>query len=268
MKCGKHYTHREITEHDSIRIIECDIEEKWMKMKERRLDSLEWNSINENDIERNKILDLNKKGERWEGDILYGKPFGFGCIYNSENQIIYKGFKFGELKVCFGSDYFGDVEGVNYEGDYYKNMRYSYGKLYNKKKELMYEGEWTENQSLSELSSLHVDSKLDENDIHFGLEEIVIGENGLQGIEFFRLIGFNHLKKLKIENNCLVFMRSFCIEDCNELVDVQLHGNDSYHCNDDSIRLFRIRNCSQLIKIIIGCNWYTCHVHIEFISIE
>ena len=267
LKCGTHYTHREITEHDSIRIIECDIEEKWMKMKERRLDSLEWNSINENDIERNKILDLNEKGERWEGDILYGKPFGFGCIYNSENQIIYKGFKFGELKVCFGSDYFGDVEGVNYEGDYYKNMRYGYGKLYNKKKELMYEGEWKENQSLSELSSLHVDSKLDENDIHFGLEEIVIGENGLQGIEFFRLIGFNHLKILKIEKNCLVFMRSFCIEDCNELVDVQLHGNDMYS-NDDSIRLFRIRNCSQLIKIIIGCGWYTCHVHIEFISIE
>ena len=211
---------------------------------------------------------MNEKGERWEGDILYGKPFGFGCIYNSENQITYKGFKFGELKVCFGSDYFGDVEGVNYEGDYYKNMRYGYGKLYNKKKELMYEGEWKENQSLSELSSLHVDSKLDENDIHFGLEEIVIGENGLQGIEFFRLIGFNHLKKLKIENNSLVFMRSFCIEDCNELVDVQLHGNDSYHCNDDSIRLFRIRNCSQLIKIIIGYGWYTCHVHIEFICIE
>ena len=62
-------------------------------------------------------------------------------------------------------------------------------------------------------------------------------------------------------------MRSFCIEDCNELVDVQLHGNDMYS-NDDSIRLFRIRTCSQLIKTIIGCGWHTCHVHIEFICIE
>ena len=268
LKCGSHYTHCELTEDGFIRVIECDIKEKWMKMKERRLDSLEWNSINEDEIERDKILDLNENGERWEGDTLFGNPFGFGCIYNSENQLIYKGFVIGEMKVCFGSDYFGDVEVVNYEGDYYKNMRYGYGKLYNKKKELIYEGEWKDNQSLSELSTLQVDSELDENAFHFGLEEIIIGENVLEKIEFFRLIGFNHLKKVEVKKNNLDFMRLFCIEDCNELVDVQLQGNDSYYCNDDSIRLFRIRNCSQLIKIIIGCGWYTCHVHIEFIGIE
>ena len=268
LKCGSHYTHCELTEDGFIRVIECDIKEKWMKMKERRLDSLEWNSINEDEIERDKILDLNEKGEKWEGNTLFGNPFGFGCIYNSDNQLIYKGFIIGEMKVCFGSDYFDDVEVVNYEGDYYKNMRYGYGKLYNKKKELIYEGEWKDNKSLSELSTLQVDSKLDENAFHFGLEEIIIGENVLEKIEFFRLIGFNHLKKVEVKTNCLVFMRLFCIEDCNELVDVQLQGDDSYYCNDDSIRLFRIRNCSQLIKIIIGCGWYTCHVHIEFIGIE
>ena len=133
---------------------------------------------------------------------------------------------------------------------------------------MIYEGEWKDNKSLSELSTLQVDSELDENAFHFGLEEIIIGENVLEKIEFFRLIGFNHLKKLEIKKNNLNFMRLFCIEDCNELVDVQLQGDDSYYCNNNSIRLFRIRNCSQLIKIIIGYDWYTCHVHIEFISIE
>ena len=263
------YTQSELLPNGIVREIICDKDDKWMKVRERKAKNRKnWNKLKLNGLQRGVTIDLNENGDRWEGDSLNGNPFGYGCAYNSENQIIYSGFIYEGLKVCYGTEMYGDVGLVEYEGGYYKGMRFGDGKLYNKKKELMYEGEWKENQSLSELSSLHVDSKLDENDIHFGLEEIVIGENGLQGIEFFRLIGFNNLKILKIENNCLVFMRSFCIEDCNELVDVQLHGNDSYHCNDDSIRLFRIRNCSQLIKIIIGCGWYTCHVHIEFICIE
>ena len=36
-------------------------------------------------------IDMKENGCRWEGDSLQHKPFGYGCIYNSENQIIYKG---------------------------------------------------------------------------------------------------------------------------------------------------------------------------------
>ena len=36
------YSQSEELPNNSTRVIECDIKEEWMKMKERRLDSLEW----------------------------------------------------------------------------------------------------------------------------------------------------------------------------------------------------------------------------------
>ena len=86
------------------------------------------------------IIDLNENGVRWEGSVLDGIPFGYGEIYNEDNNKIYKGFMFEGMKVCYGSEFYGDVEIVEYEGDYYKNMRYGYGRLYDKKNELIYEG--------------------------------------------------------------------------------------------------------------------------------
>ena len=38
-------------------------------------------------------------GERWEGNSLNGLPFGYGCVYNSENQLIYEGFMFNGMKM-------------------------------------------------------------------------------------------------------------------------------------------------------------------------
>ena len=213
------------------------------------------------------VMNINENGDRWEGSSLKDNPFGYGCIYNSENQLIYSGFIFEGLKVCYGIELYGGISIVEYEGEYYNGMRYGNGKLYDKKNELIYEGEWYMNNPL-ETSSVKIDRELKEEDIHFGLEELEIGDDCLDNIECFKLIGFDRLKKLILHKNRIMRMSCFCIEDCNELVDVQLQGGYSYHCNDDSIRLFRIRNCSQLIRIIIGSSWYPCHVHIEFIGIE
>ena len=66
---------------------------------------------------------MSENGERWEGDSLNGKPYGYGCIYNSENQLVYKGFMYNGKKVCYGTEFFGDIGIVEYQGDYYEDKK-------------------------------------------------------------------------------------------------------------------------------------------------
>ena len=135
------YTQSELLPNGIIREICCDKNDKWMKVRERKEESKEWNEIDLDGLQRGVTIDLNENGERWEGDSLNGDPFGHGCLYNSENQLIYFGFIFEGLKVCYGIVFYGDISIVEYEGEFYKGNRYGNGKLYDKKNELIYEGE-------------------------------------------------------------------------------------------------------------------------------
>ena len=196
------YVHSELLSDYSIRVIECDIQEKSMKVKTRNKNSSEWIEMNMDSFIKNDIVDLNENGTRWEGDSLNGSPFGYGRIYNSENQLIYKGFMFEEMKVCFGEEYYGDSGIVEYEGNYYKGMKNGYGKLYDKKNELVYEGEWLNDTPLKE-ECLKIDGKFCDNSIHFGINELIIGDDCECSFSDLILIGFNHLRLLEIGENSL-----------------------------------------------------------------
>ena len=197
------YIQSEILDNNTIRVIECGIEEKWMKVREKRENEMDWIEMEDKDVKKEDVIDLNENGVRWEGDSLNGNCYGYGCIYNEENQVIFSGFVFEGKKVCYGKDIYGDIGIVEYEGGYYNGMRFGNGKLYDKKNALVYEGEWYNNKSL-ERRSVNIDRELKEEDIHFGVEEIEIGEDCLDNIECFKLIGFDHLKKLHIKENRLV----------------------------------------------------------------
>ena len=231
------YSQSEELPNNSTRVIECDIKEKWMKVREKRENEVDWIEMDESEIKKGDIIDLNENGVRWEGDSLNGIAFGYGCIYNEENQVTFSGFVFQGKKVCYGKDMVGDIGIVEYKGGYYNNTRFGYGSLYDKKNELIYEGEWYNNNPMNE-RRLEIHEELKEEDIHFGLEEIVIGENCLKNVSLFNLISFNNLKKLVIHRNRLERMKMFCIENCNELVDVIVDGDDSID-NLDREELFQ-----------------------------
>ena len=219
------YIHSELLPDNSIRVIECNIEEKWMKVKSRVEEYSEWNELNLNGLKNHDILDLNENGDRWEGSSLNGIPFGYGCVYDSENQLIYKGFVFEGMKVCYGIVFYGDIDIVEYEGEFYKGMRYGNGRLYDKKNELIYEGEWTNNNPL-ELYSLRIENELKEEDIHSGLEELEIGENCCNELKCFKLIGFDHLKKLTLHKNSLKNLDSLVISNNNELEIIEIEDGE------------------------------------------
>ena len=219
------YIHSELLPDNSIRVIECDIDEKWMKVKSRVGKCSEWNEMNLNNLQRCDIIDLSEKGDRWEGDSVEGIPFGYGCEYDSENQLIYKGFVFEGMKVCYGIVFYGDIGIVEYEGEFYKGNRYGNGKLYDKKNVLIYEGEWANNNPF-ELYSLRIENELKEEDIHYDLEELEIGENCGNDLKYFKLIGFDHLKKLIFHKNSLKNLNSLVISNNNELTIIEIEDGE------------------------------------------
>ena len=164
----------------------------------------------------------------------------------------------GGVKVCYGSVFYEDIGIIEYEGGYYKNKWFGFGRLYDKKNELTYEGEWCIDNPMGK-KSVRIEGKLKEEDLHFGLEEIMI--NGcFDNIERFRLIGFSNLKKLVIENGNLKRMTYFSIEECDELTNMKLGGVEGKTKNQNEKksmdRVFRISNCKNLLSITIGNDWY------------
>ena len=74
--------------------------------------------LNVSGIEHKQVLDLSDDGERWEGDVLDNQPYGWGVLYDSENRRAYEGFRIGEVNVCYGTQYYSDIQKVEYEGEW------------------------------------------------------------------------------------------------------------------------------------------------------
>ena len=252
------YSHSQLLYDRVIQLIECDIKEKWMKVKTKSENNSDWDELNLDELQKKVTIDLSEKGDRWEGDSLNGVPFGYGCIYDDENQLVYKGFVYEGKKVCYGTEFYGDVGFVEYEGGFYNGTRYGCGKLYDKKNELIYEGEWYMNNPI-ELSKVEINEELKQIDIHFDIEELSINNSCTSELKHFLLIGFGKLKRLYLGRECFRPMEVFHIENCNELIDVRL-GDDNeqivYKHNkhdDTACRIFVIKNC-ELLKELMICD--------------
>ena len=235
-----------------IQRIICNNKESWMKVLVRENSQPDEKQIDIRELKLGVVIDLNENGTRWEGGSLHGNPFGFGCIYNEENQLIYKGFMYKGKKVCYGVDFYGDLSIIEYDGGYYDNMRFGKGKIYNKKNELVYEGEWLNDHPLV-LSNLKIENKVNKQDIHFGIEELEIANND-NSIQFIRFIGFHHLKTISINNNCSNSLMQLEIENCNELTSVSI-GKKSFNTSTCSTKtLLSIKNCLKLRDLTFAEN--------------
>ena len=74
-------------------------------------------SINLSEMRHKEIVDLTVEGDRWEGDVLNGEPFGWGMLYDKNNKRAYEGFQIGNSHVCYGRKYYADVSRIEYEGE-------------------------------------------------------------------------------------------------------------------------------------------------------
>ena len=85
------------------------------------------------ELKENEIIDLNDEGRRWEGGVLKGEVFGYGCLYDEENRLEYEGWMIDGVKRCYGIEYWNDLGIVKYGGCYYNGKKHGYGLLYDRK---------------------------------------------------------------------------------------------------------------------------------------
>ena len=253
-----HYYHSDLLPNNTIQIIECDTQDNSMIVKTRMKSNPFWTETDLNELCKHDIIDLSENGERWEGTSLKGQPFGYGCIYNENNQLIYAGFMFEGMKVCCGKNFYGDCGFEEYVGCFYKNMRHGYGKLSDKKKEVIYEGEWVYNQPL-ELSTICINEMIKEDSIHYKIQDLLIEDDCKCDLTRVILNGFHHLERLRIGMRNFMKADLFIIEECNKLKEIDIGSNCfSYedHTNNTNNTLFQVKNCKELIELKIGNNCF------------
>ena len=84
---GKKLFHYQTLSDHSIQVIECNLEEKSMKVTTKTTGSTEWREIDLSELKNGESIQCNEGKNHWEGSSLKGAPFGFGCYYNAQNKI-------------------------------------------------------------------------------------------------------------------------------------------------------------------------------------
>ena len=207
-------------------------------------------------IEHNRVLDLSDDGERWEGDVLNSKPYGWGVVYDSENRMVYEGFRIGEVNVCYGRSYYPDVGVIEYEGMIFEGKRWGRGVQYDKQGVVMRDGKWV-NDELAEMTM----TMTEENQRLFTcVEELIVSDECCNGMEWraFDVTCIVHLRELNVGNGCFRNTEELKVVGLNELERVVI-GKKSFTTetyNPDKRmnpnRHFYLKDCSKVKELKMG----------------
>ena len=240
----------------------------------------ELNEMDLSELVENEIVDLNDDGMRWEGEVLKGDLFGYGCLYDEENELEYEGWMIEGKKRCYGIEYWNDIGLKKYCGCYYDGLKNGYGLLYDRNGMIEYEGlfkddvvidvnddmrmKWIDDCELivtSCIESLIIDdhfnpdiSSLILNNSLISLKRIEIGNDCFKKVNRFVIDGLNELKSVKIGRRALhnesTRIGSEClIMNCDQLKEIQI-GYDSF-CYYES---FVCKNLPSLLSLRLGAN--------------
>ena len=205
-------------------------------------------------IEHYRVLSLNDDGERWEGDVLNNQPYGWGVLYDSENRMVYEGFRIGEVNVCYGRSYYPDVGVIEYEGMIYEGKRWGRGVRYDRTGKVMSEGEWVNNEQLSKQVVLSEENQL----LHNHVEELIVCDNSCNGREWadFDFSVLTKLRVLRVGDDCFENVQEVKLIRLSQLRTVVIgmmsftvvKGGADYNPN----RHFYLKNCERLRVLKIG----------------
>ena len=218
--------------------------------------------VNEDDlsgVKHNQILDLNDEGDRWEGDVLKDSPYGWGVLYDKDNQMVYEGFRIGELNVCYGRKYYSDIGVTEYEGEICNGMRWGRGVQYDRNGVAVYDGEWLNNErSIIVKVTMSCDKEL----LHNRIEELVVSDKCCSEREWKTVdLGWMpSLKSLKVGDGCFRCAKEMKVIGMSELESVligemcfveeaDLYGYPDCH--------FYLKNCPKMKVLKIGDNSFS-----------
>lgn len=207
------------------------------------------------------VVDLDADGRRWEGGVRDGKPFGNGTLYNSEGRKEYEGFMINQVKVCYGKEYYCDIETVKYAGCYFDDKRFGYGVLYDRSGGVEYGGLWKNNEPYS----CEPNSKLIDNHA----ELLCIPNNAFNSMtSFMSLNYFYTLKQVVIGYSCFRSVRSFSLDGVTGLESIAIesgsftmvHAEHADMGYQQKGGILQIVNCPKLTTLQIG-DWSFVDYH-------
>ena len=268
-----------VIEVDESLLVEVDSEGTVVAdLKQKKL--LRVDDRNLSKVRHNEVVNLNEDGERWEGDVLDETPFGWGVLYDKNNNMVYEGFRTDEWNVCFGRKYYADIGVIEYEGELCESMRWGHGTQYDRHGEVVFEGEWMNDSHILSRQAV-ITREMSEDDVwHNGVEELRIGDSvrllayilsfrvfpqlrvlsigneSLCGVVRLRLVGMKHLEKVTIGdrsftnadyNQRKMLPCEFVLKNCPVLKELSI-GNTSFVFYSVCV----IENVPQLESIQIG----------------
>ena len=209
-------------------------------------------------IEHAKVLDLSDDGERWEGDVFDNQPYGWGVLYDSENRMVYEGFRIGGVNVCYGRSYCPDVQKVEYEGEICEGKRWGRGIQFDRNGKIIYEGEWMNDDNMIEKRVVLNEENLL---LHSHIEELIVENNSCNGPEWtaLDLTLMSHLRLLEVGNECFENVKEVKLIGLSQLERVVIGMNSfTKNGNDyDPNRHFHLKNCERLRELKIGCDSFS-----------
>ena len=221
---------------------------------EVNVESHELLSVNGEDVSgiENRVLDLSDDGERWEGDVLDGQPYGWGVLYDKEGEKAYEGFRIGDVSVCYGTQYYTDIGVIEYEGEICEGKRWGRGKQYDRNGVVVFDGDWMNDGQLKKRMVMNDKTQF----IHNHIEELIVSDWNCNGEEWsvLDLSFMPHLGLFEVGDECY--------KNVNEMKLIGLHalervviGENSFRKSDgnDPNRHFYLKDCEKLKELKIGC---------------
>ncbi|KAK8795901.1 hypothetical protein WA171_003868 [Blastocystis sp. BT1] len=235
------------------------------------LKGLKGEELNEMDLSElieNEIVDLNDDGRRWEGEVLKGDLFGYGCLYDEENELEYEGWMIERKKRCYGIEYWNDIGLKKYCGCYYDGLKNGYGLLYDRNGMIEYEGLFKDDLRVTVVAAENrrIEWK-GESDLSMDCrtEYLTIADDFMP---YQQLMIINcplmKLKQIKIGNNCLKKAVRLVIDGLNALKSLKI-GKNSFELDDgitEESRCVKV-HCDELSVIHIGENSFFWYEHME-----
>lgn len=174
-------------------------------------------------LRRNQIQDLSDENEySWEGDILGNQPCGWGEVFDSQNHLVYVGFRVGGVNVCFGTVYYPTIGVVMYEGHFCRGKRWGFGRSFLQSGAVEYEGIWLNDQRVCPCKQKVPNDCIHLIGLHSLIEELEVGEECCNGSLVFSLHHYVHLRVLCIAERSFSNVRRVRIQSNWKLEQISL----------------------------------------------
>lgn len=173
-----------------------------------------WVNIEESEFSW-ELVDLNNKGDRWEGVCRNGAPFGYGCLFNEDNHVVYKGYMVYDEKVCFGEEYYNNGI-IEYQGTYMNGYRHGYGCLYDMNGKMIYEGKWAFGQN-DNFDVVIPNDYADDDSIHNLVCDLIVGNKCYRELNELKIINYPNLRVFRVGLRSFEHVKLVKLTDCEKL---------------------------------------------------